>query len=69
MNTDGELERFDLMPAQEVMRIVRDTAEFKFNCSLALIDFFIRHGLLRPDSEPDYAALVDGLRKHGDDGP
>ncbi len=69
VNTDGEIDRFDLMPAAEVMRLVRDTAEFKFNCSLALIDFFIRHGLLRPDTEPDYAALADGLRRHGaDDG-
>lgn len=68
VNTDGELERFDLMPAAEVMRLVRETTEFKFNCSAALIDFFVRHGLLQPDSEPDYAAIVNGLRRHGDDG-
>ena len=65
VNTDGELECFYLMSADEVMRIVRETEDFKFNCNLALIDFFIRHGLIRPDTEPDYAALCHGLRQHG----
>lgn len=54
---DGEVAAFHLMPAEEVMEIVRDTARFKFNCAAVLIHFFIRHGLLDPDTEPDYAAL------------
>ncbi|MGE4219953.1 MAG: DUF4743 domain-containing protein [Alphaproteobacteria bacterium] len=60
-NTDGEIESFRLMPVAEVARIVRDTAEFKFNCNLVIIDFLIRHGLLDPDAEPDYGALCAGL--------
>jgi len=60
-NTDGEISEFMLMPAKEVMAIVRDTDEFKFNCSLSLISFFIRHGLIDPDSEPDYAFLCEGM--------
>ncbi len=60
-NTDGEISEFMLMPAKEVMSIVRDTEEFKFNCSLSLVSFFIRHGLINPDSEPDYAYLCEGL--------
>jgi hypothetical protein len=28
-----------------------------------LIDFLIRRGALDPDREPDYAALVAGLRR------
>lgn len=62
VNTDGELSDFYLMPAAEVMEIIRTTDEFKFNCNLVLIDFFIRHGLLTPDDEPDYTALCEGLR-------
>lgn len=38
---DGEAESFTLMPVQEVVeRILKD--EFKPNCALVLIDFFIR---------------------------
>lgn len=45
-NTDGEVERFELMPAEEVVDIVRRSQRFKFNCNLVLLDFFLRHGLL-----------------------
>ena len=64
-NTDGEIDGFELLPAAEVMRIVRDTAEFKPNCAVVLIDFFVRRGLLGPEDEPDYAAIVSGLRATG----
>lgn len=62
VNTDGEVEEFTLLPLQEVMSIVRDTDEFKLNCNLVLIDFFIRHGAIAPDS-PEYLELVNGLRR------
>lgn len=42
---------------------MRDTDDFKFNVNLVIIDFLIRHGLLRPDDEPDYVAIVHGLRR------
>lgn len=61
--TDGEVESFTLMPIDEVAAIVRDTAEFKFNCNLVVIDFLLRHGLLDPDREPDYHAICRGLRQ------
>jgi len=62
-NTDGEVESFELWPIARVAETVRETFEFKFNCSLVIIDFLIRHGLLDADSEPDYMALCLGLRK------
>ena len=34
--------------------------EFKPNCALVLIDFFVRWGLLDPATEPDFVALVQG---------
>ena len=59
---DGEIESFALLQAAEVMRLVRDTSLFKFNCNLVLIDFFVRHGLIGPE-DPDYVAICRGLRR------
>jgi isopentenyldiphosphate isomerase len=59
---DGEVESFELMPIEEVAAIVRDSDDFKPNCSLVIIDFLIRHGLLGP-GDPEYAELLTGLRR------
>ena len=63
-NTDGEIVEFMLMEAREVLARVRDTDDFKFNVNLILIDFALRHGLLTAE-DPDYLALVAGLRAGG----
>jgi 8-oxo-dGTP pyrophosphatase MutT (NUDIX family) len=63
VSTDGEVERFELMPIARVTEILRGTDDFKFNVNLVLIDFLARHGLIDPDGEPDYAAVVRGLRQ------
>jgi isopentenyldiphosphate isomerase len=63
--TDGEVAEFYLWPVEKVAAVVRETFEFKFNCNLAIIDFLIRHGVIAPDSEADYAALAHGLRAGG----
>jgi 8-oxo-dGTP pyrophosphatase MutT (NUDIX family) len=59
-NSDGEVAEFNLLPVQEVLALVRDTDDFKPNCNLVLIDFFIRHGILNPDA-PGYLDLCQGL--------
>ncbi len=59
---DGEVHAFELWPVQRVFETVRDTTEFKYNCNLVLIDFFIRHGLLSAD-DPQFVTLVSGLKK------
>lgn len=64
---DGEMEGFALWPAARVLETVRDTRDFKFNCNLVLIDFFLRHGLIGAD-HPDHAALAAGLRRFGPQG-
>lgn len=64
VNTDGEVESFALMDVEEVAHRVKTTDDFKFNVNLVIMDFLIRHGVLNPDSEPDYAEIVHGL-KHG----
>lgn len=61
-NTDGETAEFRLLPASEVMEITAETTDFKFNCAVANIDFFIRHGLLTPD-DPDYVEITRGLHR------
>lgn len=61
-NTDGEIDEFFLWPWRRVAETVERTREFKFNCNLVLIDFFVRHGLIAPD-HPDYLAICAGLRR------
>lgn len=60
--TDGEMEGFTLMSMEEVAEIVRTGDDFKFNCSLVVIDFLIRHGHIKPD-HPEYVDLVNGLHR------
>jgi hypothetical protein len=59
---DGEVHAFELWPLQRVYETVRDTTEFKYNCNLVLIDFFVRHGVLRADDR-DFFAIVEGLHR------
>ena len=61
-NQDGEIEEFHLWPVERAMETVAETDEFKFNCNLVCIDFFVRHGLIAPES-PDYLDIVRGLRR------
>jgi 8-oxo-dGTP pyrophosphatase MutT (NUDIX family) len=57
---DGEVAGFELVPVRDVMNMVFERDEFKLNCNLVVIDFFIRHGKLGPDSE-EYYDIVTGL--------
>lgn len=57
---DGEVAGFELVSATDVMNIVLDSDEFKLNCNLVVIDFFIRHGQLGPDNE-EYCEIISGL--------
>jgi 8-oxo-dGTP pyrophosphatase MutT (NUDIX family) len=61
-NSDGEVAEFMLLAVEEVVALVRDSDEFKLNCNLVLIDFFIRHGILNPEI-PGYLELSLGLRE------
>ena len=62
-NSDGEVEEFYLWSLAEAMETTRETRDFKYNCALVNIDFFIRHGALNPETDPDYLDIVKGL--HG----
>ncbi|BGP07500.1 hypothetical protein JCM10049v2_003337 [Rhodotorula toruloides] len=59
---DGEVESFELLSLEEVVqRMV--AGEFKPNCALVLLDFFMRHGLLTPESDTRFLEIAARLRK------
>jgi hypothetical protein len=59
-NTDGEVAEFMLMDVHEVLELVLESEEFKTNCNLVLLDFFVRHGVIDPE-QPGYLELLEGL--------
>ncbi len=64
-SNDGEIAEFSLMPAAAVLDRVRDTRDFKFNVNLVILDFAVRHGLLRP-GDVAYLDIVTGLHRQLD---
>jgi 8-oxo-dGTP pyrophosphatase MutT (NUDIX family) len=61
-NHDGEIAGFELMPLSEILERIRTTADFKFNVNLVILDFAVRHGVLRPD-DPEYLDIANGLHR------
>jgi 8-oxo-dGTP pyrophosphatase MutT (NUDIX family) len=61
-NRDGEIVHFELMPVSAVLERIRTTSDFKFNVNLVILDFAVRHGLLRPD-DPEYLDVAIGLHR------
>lgn len=57
-----ESESITLWPFAKVLETIRTTDDFRPEAALCLIDFFIRHGYITPDNEPDYDALCFGVR-------
>jgi 8-oxo-dGTP pyrophosphatase MutT (NUDIX family) len=62
MCKDGEIVEFMLMPASSVLERIRETLDFKFNVNLVILDFAVRHALLRPD-DSEYLAVATGLHR------
>ena len=61
VNADGEVHSFELWDVERLMTTVHDTDDFKFNCSLVVIDWLIRSGLIGPE-DPQYLELLRGLQ-------
>ena len=59
----GEHSRFFLLPVAEILKIVEETNNFKFNINLVIIDFAIRYGILKPD-HPEFLKLTRELRSY-----
>ena len=59
---DNEVEDFYLWTVDEVKRALAE-GQFKPNCAVVLLDFFIRHGILTAENEKDYMEIVSRLHR------
>jgi len=59
---DDEVDEFYLWSVEEVQEAMR-RGEFKPNCALVMLDFFVRHGILTTDNERDYIEIVSRLHR------
>ena len=59
---DDEVKDFQLWGVDKVQKAIAE-GEFKPNCALVLLDFFIRHGILTPDNEVNYTEIVSRLHR------
>ncbi|KAL1953315.1 hypothetical protein VTO42DRAFT_3022 [Malbranchea cinnamomea] len=61
---DTEVEDFRLWSVDEVKQALAN-GEFKPNCAVVVIDFFIRHAILTPENEKDYLEILARIhRRH-----
>lgn len=59
---DEEVAEFKLLSIDEI-KTAMFNGEFKPNCNLVMIDFFIRHGIITSDNEPSYVELQQRLHR------
>ncbi|GIJ83283.1 hypothetical protein Asppvi_002102 [Aspergillus pseudoviridinutans] len=59
---DDEVEEFNLWTVDEIKRALANR-EFKPNCALVMLYFFIRHGILTAENEKDYIQIVARLHR------
>lgn len=59
---DDEVEEFYLWSVEEVQDAMKK-GEFKPNCSLVVLDFLIRHGILTEANEKDFIEIVSRLHR------
>ena len=59
---DDEVESFSVMDVEEIQERMA-AGEFKPNCAVIMLDFFVRHGILREDNEMDYVEIVSRLHR------
>ena len=59
---DDEVEDFCLWTVHEVKRALAE-GQFKPNCAMVLLDFFVRRGILTAENEKDYAEIVSRLHR------
>ncbi|KAA8651687.1 putative thiamine pyrophosphokinase [Aspergillus tanneri] len=59
---DGDIYAFHVMDVGQVKEALL-SGKFKPSCGCVMLDFFIRHGLISPDEEDDYAEIVTRLHR------
>ena len=55
---DGEVEKFELMDWQRVLKLMQDTNSIKNNCNLVFFNFMVRHGLINSKLEKNYEKIL-----------
>jgi hypothetical protein len=50
------------MTDREVLDCIQ-RGEFKYNCAVVLIDFFVRHGRITPESDTRFMDLCSRMRR------
>lgn len=59
---DNEAVDFQLLSIAQVQEAIAQ-GKFKPNCALLLVDFFVRHGIITAENEPDYIDIVSRLHR------
>ncbi|KAK1981907.1 NUDIX domain-containing protein [Colletotrichum cereale] len=60
---DDEVSRFMLMSISQVENAMLE-GQFKPNCVLVMLDFFIRHNIITSENNDEYLEIVTRLRRH-----
>ncbi|KAL0943580.1 thiamine pyrophosphokinase-related protein [Colletotrichum truncatum] len=60
---DDEVSGFKLMTVAEINTAMLEE-QFKPNCVLVMLDFFIRHNIINSENEEDYVDILTRLRRH-----
>lgn len=59
---DDEVKEFTLMSVEEVKKAMLG-GEFKPNCAVVMIDFFIRHGIITAAEEKDFVEITTRMHR------
>ena len=59
-NNDGEVESFKLVPVEEVRSLICSD-QYKITSSAIALDWLIRNGVVSPETDPDYPAIVENI--------
>lgn len=59
---DNEAVDFQLLSIAEVYSAMQE-GKFKPNCAMLLVDFFVRHGIISAENEPDYLEIISRLHR------
>jgi len=60
---DGEVSAFELCSAEQLEYEVRYGDRLRPAMILVVTDFLIRHGIISPDNEPDYARIISAMHR------
>ncbi|KAK0624771.1 NUDIX hydrolase domain-like protein [Bombardia bombarda] len=62
---DGEVGELNLLSLEEVVEAMRQ-GEFKLTCNMTYLAFFIRHGYITAENEPDFVQICSRLNRYHD---